>query len=302
MGAEHPGSRGQPLVSVLIPTCGRNATLEMVLRAFSFQSVPRERFEILVLEDGPGGHARQVAERAGARYVDAAHPPGPAGARNAGLDAANGELILMLGDDMIPTRDLVQRHLDAHQRSPGGAVLGRVAWHPACGVTPLMRHLAERGGQFSFHHIKNPEHCGYRFFYTSNISLGAHWLDQERFDPSFRLPSTEDTELGYRLHHRGLVIRYRLRALVWHHHHLEQEDYLPRQIRAGEAVQYMVDKHAPDDDPRRRLLPFSLVPGGTAAVIAGGFLLSLLPGTRLKWYGLVLGHYARGAVRGGGRW
>ena len=301
MGGEQGDRGGGPLVSVLIPTCGRNHTLEMVLRAFSHQTAPRGSYEILVLEDGPSGHARSVARRAGARYVDVPHDPGPAGARNAGLDAAAGELILMLGDDMIPTRDLVLGHLEEHRRTPGGAVLGRVAWHPGCGVTPLMRHLAERGGQFSFHHITDPEHCGYRFFYTSNISLGASWLRDERFDPHFRLPSTEDTELGYRLHQQGLVIRYRPRILVWHHHHLKQADYLPRQIRAGEAVQYMVDKHAPDPDPRRKLLPFSLLPGGTAAVIAGGFLLSLLPGTRLKWYGLVLGHYARGARKGGCR-
>ena len=39
------------------------------------------------------------------------------------------------------------------------------------------------------------------------------------------------------------------------------------------------------------------ISSGPAAVIAGGFLLSLLPGTRLKWYGVVLGHYARGAAR-----
>ncbi len=295
------GGERRPDVSVLIPTCGRNSTLQMVLRAYAHQTVSAERFEILVLEDGPRGHARDLAERYGARYLDVPHPPGPSGVRNAGLNAAAGELILMSGDDMIPTRDLIERHLEAHRREPGGAVLGRVAWHPACGVTPLMRHLAERGGQFSFHQIKDPEHCGWRFFYTSNISLEARWLRLERFDPQFRLPSTEDTELGFRLHRRGLVIRYRPRILVWHHHHLEHKDYLPRQLRAGEAVQYMVQKHAPDPDPRRKLLPFSLLPGGTAAVIAGGFLLSLLPGTRLKWYGVVLGHYARGAARGGCR-
>lgn len=290
-----------PAISALIPTCRRNETLALVLRALTHQTAGRDRFEVLVLEDGPSGHARETAARFGARYLDVPHPPGPAGARNAGLDAARGRLILMLGDDMIPTCDLVQRHLEAHRRAPGGAVLGRVAWHPACGVTPLMLHLAERGGQFSFHHIRDPERCGYRFFYTSNISLEARWFDLERFDPAFQLPSTEDTELGFRLQRRGLVIRYRPRILVWHHHHLEQATYLERQVRAGQAVQYMVDKHADDLDPRRRLLPTSLVPGATAAVIAAGHLLSLLPGTRLKWYGLVLGHYARGAVRGGGR-
>jgi len=285
------------MISVLIPTRLRNEILERVLEGYACQTAAPESFELVVVEDGPSGSARQIALRAGARYIDGPHAPGPAGARNMGIEAAAGEIILMTGDDMVPSPELVQRHLEAHRATPGGAILGHVRWHPDCEVTPFMRHVSERGGQFSFHRIADPERCSYRFFYTSNISLPTRWLLRERFDTDFATATTEDVELGYRLHKRGLIIRYRPAAVVFHHHHLAIEDYCQRMERAGEAVSMFVSKHAGDPDPRRRLLPFSLVPGGTRTVVLATSLLAALPPGRLKWYGLVIGHYARGAAR-----
>ncbi len=284
-------------ISVVLPTHLRNDVLALTLEAYQRQTLPRERFEVVVVEDGPPGHAEAVTRAAGFRYLDAPHAPGPAGARNLGAAAAVAELILFAGDDMVPAPDLLERHLWAHEAEPGGAVLGHVRWHPDCGITPFMRHVVERGGQFSFHSIADPERCSYRFFYTSNLSLAASWLRLERFDESFSGATTEDVELGYRLARRGLVIRYRPEALVLHHHHLEERSYCQRMERAGEAVARFVTKHAQDPDPRRRLLPFSVVPGGARAVSLGGRLLGLLPPGRLRWYGLVIGHYARGAAR-----
>lgn len=284
-------------VSVVIPTCRRNDLLRMTLEAYARQTVGRQAFEVVVVEDGPSGNARSTAEAWGARYVDGPHTPGPAGARNLGICRAQAPIVLLTGDDMVPAPDLLERHLEAHRRRPGGGVLGHVAWHPDCRVTPFMRYIVERGGQFSFHKIADPQDCGYRFFYTSNVSLEARWLARERFDEVFPWAATEDLELGYRLQRRGLILRYCPQALVYHQHAVDMVGFGRRMERAGETIWYFALKYPDDRSIRRRLLPFTRFPGGVTAVIAGGWLLSLLPPCRAKYFGFLCTTYARGVAR-----
>jgi len=283
--------------SVIIPTHHRNDRLQRVLEAYGRQTVPRDRFEIVVVEDGPGGNARAVCESLGARYIDSPHAPGPSGARNLGVRSARSPLVLLTGDDMVPAPDLIARHLSAHAETPDGAVLGRVAWHPDCDVTRFMRYLVERGGQFSFKKIVGPEDCDYRFFYAANISLGTHWLERHPFDERFPYAALEDVELGYRLRRAGLVTRYRPGAVVYHLHQIDLAAYAERMMRVGECMWYFVMKHGEDRSLRGRWLPFTLFPGGTRVITAVGGLLSLLPPSRPKWYGFLARWYARGVAR-----
>lgn len=283
--------------SVVIPTSERNPLLARVLAGLREQTVPAGSFEVLVVEDGPADSAREIVEASGFRYLEQPHAPGPAGARNLGIEHAQGRIVLLLGDDTIPAPDLIDRHLRAHTQHPGGAVLGHIAWHPDCGVTPFMEHIGRWGGQFSFGRIRDPEACGYGFFYSSNISLEARWLALERFDERFPWATTEDIELGYRLEKRGLVVRYRAEAQVFHHHYVSRQGFGARMQRAGRCVHAFVGMHPQDPTLPGRWLPFARVPGAYGLVGYGGLLVSRLPLGPLSWYALVRAHYALGVRR-----
>ena len=53
----------------------------------------------------------------------------------------------------------------------------------------------------------------------------------------------EDTELGYRLQHHGVRMRYRPKAVVYHNQPLELRSYLHRQRRAGRAAVQLMARH-----------------------------------------------------------
>jgi len=49
-----------PLISVIIPTFNRAELLRLSLRSLTRQSLPKQDFEVIVIDDGSSDHTRQV--------------------------------------------------------------------------------------------------------------------------------------------------------------------------------------------------------------------------------------------------
>jgi GT2 family glycosyltransferase len=98
-----PGSKSPP-ASIVIPTRGRPAYLEVALVSI----VPQARAagaEVLVIDDGgPTTEARAQVERLGARYEPHARPLGLNVARNTGVERSAGELVVFVDDDVQADR------------------------------------------------------------------------------------------------------------------------------------------------------------------------------------------------------
>jgi GT2 family glycosyltransferase len=126
-----PAADDFSFASVIVPTCGRTADLSECLRTLRSLSYPR--FEILVVDNCPANPStRQLAdeirrEDPRVRYV-AENRPGSSVARNTGVAAARGELVVFTDDDVVVERDwldwLVQPFVsDTHVDVVTGLVL-----------------------------------------------------------------------------------------------------------------------------------------------------------------------------------
>lgn len=200
-------------LAVVIPTRDRWPLLARTLAALSRQSVAG--FETIVVVDGTDqrppdlGPARVVVKDRG----------GPGAARNAGVAATDRSLLLFLGDDMVPTTQLVEHHLDRHRSNPSdrSAVLGKVEWHPEVARGRLMRWLEWSDTQFDFRNIDGDE-PGFGRFYSCNVSLRRRlFLDAGGFDEDFVF-DYEDLDLAWRLQERGMRLIYEPAALALHVH------------------------------------------------------------------------------------
>src|SRR5215471_8014528 len=96
-------------VSVVIPAFEASSTIERCLHALSAQSMPREQYEIIVVDDGSSDDTARRAANAGARVVRLQHNLGPAAARNAGVAIARGDAIVFTDADCEPTREFLMR-------------------------------------------------------------------------------------------------------------------------------------------------------------------------------------------------
>ena len=96
-------TQAMPRVSVVVPTFNRCESLQRLLEALETQTYPATDFEVVVVDDGSTDGTNQMLEQFASRYVLRAlwqANAGPAMARNRGVSAAHGALIVFL-DDLV---------------------------------------------------------------------------------------------------------------------------------------------------------------------------------------------------------
>lgn len=185
----------EPCVSVVVVTRGRS-TLRTTLEALTRQTWPW-RETVLV------GHGTEtvgtIAERFGARYVHVAAGATLGAARQAGVEAARGEIVAFTDDDCVP--------------DPGWfmAIVRRFTLNPNLwGVQG--RTEAESGAADTYAvRVGGPD----RLYRTCNIAYRREAIIRAGgFDTGFHR-WFEDTALGARVTAHG-VVAYDPAARVWH--------------------------------------------------------------------------------------
>ena len=239
-----------PVLSVIIPTRNRRETLQRTIQAW-IRHECRVPFELVVVDDGSeDGTSEYLAAEAvhepRLRVSRQAHA-GPAQARNRAIAEARGTYLLLVGDDVRPGEGFLDGHVAAHEGPrPPRFVLGRIEWDPERPVTPIMRHVTGFGGQqFRYDYLRNGQRLGFKYFYSSNLSLRRDELDAlaEPFDPAFGGAALEDADLGYRLMGRGRHIEYRAGLVAWHDHPYDLAGFARRQHLVGRSTAILFAKH-----------------------------------------------------------
>jgi GT2 family glycosyltransferase/glycosyltransferase involved in cell wall biosynthesis len=246
-------------LSVVIPTYNRKAMLLKCLRALAAQTIRPQEFEVVVADDGSTDGTGEMLESErfpfAVKYFRQQNQ-GPGMARNEGVRRADGELVLFIGDDIIADERLLEEHLIAHaaRSDPGAAVLGHIDWVKELPRTAVMDFVCgESSLQFAYAFIPTLARLDYRFFYTSNVSVRRQFLVDAAaagvaFDPDFRYAAFEDSEFAYRLEKRGLELRYAPKALAYHEHWMDVDNFARREVRAGQMAVVFYRKHPQMDE------------------------------------------------------
>ncbi len=243
----------EPLgISVIVPVRDRPRMIREVVRRWTEQSYPEDRFEVIVVDDGSaisleGAFDRAWLDAGRLRVLRVSEPERPfrAGqARNAGVAAARFDVIQLADSDVAVDRDFLWAVDWAHQRS-GGAGVGRAVLLGALsgynlhelgqrhrlGDVEAERDLAsiplipDRQREPAVRAvIDNVDWLGepWRLFYTGNVSFPRALFDEvSGFSDAFSGWGLEDLDLGLRMHRAGAPFLYSRFAMGLH---LDDED------------------------------------------------------------------------------
>ena len=214
----HPGAAPPLAVSVIVPTRNRRRLLQEVIGALWAQTVPPDRFEIIVVDncstDGTPELMAELIARSPCRLVYQVMPEnrGPARSRNTGARLARGEILAFTDDDCRPTPEWLASGL-AGFRAGVGLVTGRVLYKP--------EQIAGAGFFSRDTGLVLEEHPTYTWsnsLYRRDPFLELDGTDETLCRPDLldRVVDCGDTDLAWRVKKRGWANVFAPEALVYH--------------------------------------------------------------------------------------
>jgi peptidoglycan/xylan/chitin deacetylase (PgdA/CDA1 family)/glycosyltransferase involved in cell wall biosynthesis len=246
-------------LSVVIPTFNRRHVLERTLPPLLAQDFPPENYEIIVVVDGSTDGTVQMLRdwkpMCSFRVLESPHR-GPGAARNVGIWAAVGELVLFLDDDLICTPGLLRQHCASHRGSEPLLVHGPIYVAPESSKT-IIRYLFECVYERYYRSLDPAIELRFPANIRSSISILSSIINSSMpretllasggFDE--RILAAEDLELGLRLWKMG--VRFRLQPAAMAHEFFvkSSQEYLQGPARALATADLCISRKHPQYRP-----------------------------------------------------
>ena len=215
------------MISVIIPAYNAGDTLGGCLAALEAQSLTRNQYEIIVVDDGSTDRTAEIARRYDVRLVRQPNA-GPAAARNRGAQAARGEILLFTDADCEPAPDWIERML-APFRDP--EVAGAKGVYRTRQRKPVARFV-QLEYEDKYARMSHQERIDFVDTYSAAYRRDV-FLANGGFDPLFPTASVEDQEFSFRLARKGYRLAFVPQAVVYHRHDTTLGEYWRRKFGIG---------------------------------------------------------------------
>ncbi len=221
-------------VSVIVPTRSRPDQLAHLLESLAGQTFPRERTEIIVVDDGSPDelkldtryfpfHARRLEQT----------PQGPASARNHGARRARGELLAFVDDDCVVERRWLE-HLQSAAHEQADVLFA------GCSCNGESTNLFSEVAEGLLVHVENAERSpeGMLTFVASNNMACSRrrFLALKGFDTQYALAAGEDRDFCRRWVAGGGRIARVTDARLLHHHVHDLGSFWRQQYNYGRGA------------------------------------------------------------------
>ncbi len=216
---------GPRKASVIIPTYKRPDLLRQLLASLSRQQTEYE-FEVIAVNDDPEDNLSALElefSDISVSIINLSEDHGRSIARNTGVRASDGDIIIFLDDDMTVVDGFITGHMDAHVH-PKTAVVGNLLSAPEYARDPLARYIERQGAKKREPGAPLPPKC----FRTGNGSVSRQFFEEVgMFDESFRTYG-EDLDLAMRLSYKGAEFVLADDAISYNYQYPDLDDMMEK--------------------------------------------------------------------------
>ena len=232
-------------ISYIIPSKGRVNLLKWHLGELNRQI--SNAFEVIVVFDEPE-IPRNFTE-GNYNYpltVICSGGGGPAATRNAGAQIAQNDVLMFVGDDVIPDPGLILRHLWWHILGYEVAQ-GYTPWHPDV-VSRFTDFIDVSGLQANWAALKKDNkwisEISASFCLTTNYSISKRLFNLAGgFDERFTGAAWEDVEFGHRVGKFSINARFDSLAKNYHYHRYNLDSFVRRSYMEGTHRYVICERH-----------------------------------------------------------
>lgn len=235
-GAGRERGPGSPAIGVIIPTYNRRRSLEELLDTLAAQTLPREEFEVVVVDDGSTDGTETLSARTypfRMRYHRQSNA-GDAAARNQGAALTAAEWLVFLDDDILVHEGFLQALLPDREDVQGRIVVGAdILWLEES-------NPVHSGAALPAIDPGAPDPAPIPFAKVCSNNMAIRRRDFFRVGPmqGMDYPGSSiwcDVEFCYRAHLLGFEFVRRPRAFCWHRDHVAR-DHESAKSRGYEAA------------------------------------------------------------------
>jgi GT2 family glycosyltransferase len=222
-----PREKPWPRISVVVCTYNGSRTLGECLSGL--KRLEYSNYEVIVVDDGSRDHCAAIARESGVRVI-ATENRGLSAARNTGMEAATGEIVVYIDDDAYPDPHWLLYLADAFRGSTHAAIGGPNLAPPDDGAIADCVVNAPGGPVHVLLTDTVAEHipgCNMAFRKSHLQAIGG-------FDPQFR-SAGDDVDVCWRIQQQGWTIGFSAAAMVWHHRRNSVRNYWKQQRGYGKA-------------------------------------------------------------------
>lgn len=231
-----------PFVSVIVPVHNGAGTIEACVRALLAQDYPRDRYEVLVVDNRSTDGTPELVAREPVRLLREEAIQGSYAARNRGIREARGEVLAFTDADCIAHPGWIRQGVRALAQPGVGCVGGRILAHAP--RTLAQRYAAATGALSQEAALW--ENAFKPAVYTANAFYPKAAVERVGgFDP--RVRSGGDADLAWRVQSQlGLSAAFAPEAVVEHEHRARVRDLLrqKRNYGYGSVVNYVKHRQA----------------------------------------------------------
>jgi GT2 family glycosyltransferase len=226
-----------PCISVIVCTYNGSRTIRECLDALL--RLEYSNFEVVIVDDGSTDATAEIVDQYPVRLISTENH-GLGSARNAGLEAATGEIVAYLDDDAYPDPHwltyLAATFIHTTHAAVGGPNI------PPPGDGPIADCVANAPGGpvhvlLSDQEAEHIPGCNMAFRKAALRAIGG-------FDPQFRIAG-DDVDVCWRLQKQGSTVGFNPAAVVWHHRRNSVRAYWKQQLNYGKA-EALLERKWPD--------------------------------------------------------
>jgi cellulose synthase/poly-beta-1,6-N-acetylglucosamine synthase-like glycosyltransferase len=216
------------VISVIIPAYNAEKQIPLCLDSLSNQSLPKDQYEVIVVDDGSTDRTKEIAGEYEAVRVIAQANQGPAAARNNGASQSKGDILLFTDADCVPTPNWLEEMLKPFSYPEVVGVQGAYRTNQKENVAKFAQAEIEQ----RYQRMARNE----RIDFVGSYAAAYRRTEFQRhggFDTRFPIASGEDADLSYTLSKAGHKLVFNPDAIVYHQHPSSLRRYLKTKFYRG---------------------------------------------------------------------
>lgn len=250
------------MISVIIPVYNGEKILARCLNALESQTVLRDQYEIIVVNDGSKDGTKKVADGFNVTLLSQENQ-GPAAARNYGVKAAKGDVVLFIDADCAAVPNWVEEMSKPFSDS---AIVGVKGTYKTTQKS-LIARFVQIEYEEKYERMKKYTYIDFIDTYSAGFRKNV-FLQYGGYDTSFPTATVEDQEFSFRLSKDGHKMLFLPQAIVYHLHQATLRGYMRRKywiaywkilVLKHHPEKFISDTHTPQALKFQILLTYTLV-------------------------------------------